>query len=178
MPLMKRTGKTAMRQRLAIMLLAAACTAIAADRPPSAGDNPAQDALVKCLQETATHFAEKCTGAACETRQLSNTIALAQRTHCGYDTTQGPAPRAIPPEPLLKCLRQTADDTTIACQKGGCFPNSVFFIIGASQKSRCGYTAFEPTELPPAMRRDTKLANCLTSQNSKGEWVAACTGSN
>jgi hypothetical protein len=175
--MIKRTGKAAMRQCLPVMFLAVAFTAAAADLP-KAGDNPAQDALVKCLQETAMHFAEKCTGTGCETKQLSNTMALAQRTHCGYDTAQGPAPHPVPPELLLKCLRQTADDATIACQKGGCFPNSVFFIIGASQKSRCGYTAFEPTEMPPAMRRDTKLANCFTTQNSKGEWVTACTGNN
>jgi len=161
----------AMRQAILIALLTVTGSAAAA------GETSSQEALKQCLQETATQFAEKCKATNCKPEQLASTIGWAQQVHCGYTATQGQAPKAIPPELLTKCLKQTAMDVTVACEKGGCFPASVFFIIGAAQKSRCGYTAFEPMELPKTSL-DTNLANCFSSQNSKGEWVTACAGNN
>jgi hypothetical protein len=167
-----------MRQAMFIALLALANFSAAADRSPGTDDKAAQDALVKCLQETATHFAEKCMGSGCAPNRLDGTIGLAQRTRCGYSAAPGQAPQAIPPEPLLKCLRQTAMDATLACEKGGCLPDSIFFIIGAAQKSRCGYTAFERMELPASAAPTGILANCFSSPTAKGEWITSCTGSN
>jgi hypothetical protein len=167
----------AMRQMVLIALLTLVGNVAAADSSAKAGD-ASQEALKECLQETATQFAEKCKATNCKPEQLTSTINWAQQVHCGYTATQGHAPKAIPPEPLTRCLKQTAMDVTVACEKGGCFPASVFFIIGAAQKSRCGYTAFEPMELPPVNTRDRSLANCYSSQNSRGEWVTACAASN
>jgi hypothetical protein len=177
MPSIKPGREIAMRQAVFILLLAASGGLAAADSSARAADNSSQEALKQCLQETATQFAKRCKAANCKPEELTSTIGWAQQIHCGYTATQGQAPQAIPPEPLTKCLKQTAMDVTVACERGGCFPNSVFFIIGAAQKSRCGYTAFEPMELPKTSS-DRNLANCFSSQNSKGEWVTACAGNN
>jgi hypothetical protein len=166
-----------MRRAVFIVLLSVIGSVAVADSSAKTGDTSSQDALKQCLQVTATQFAEKCKATNCKPEQLTSTIGWAQQVHCGYTATQGQAPQPIPPEPLTKCLKQTAMDVTVACEKGGCFPASVFFIIGAAQKSRCGYTAFEPMELPKTSR-DTSLANCFSSQNSKGEWVTVCAGNN
>jgi hypothetical protein len=160
-----------MRQTVLIALLAMIGSVATAE-------TSSQEALKQCLQETATQFAEKCKATKCRPEQLTETIGWAQQVHCGYTATQGQAPKAIPPEPLTRCLKQTAMDVTVACERGGCFPASVFFIIGAAQKSRCGFTAFEPMELPKTNPLNTKLANCFSSQDSKGEWVTECSGNN
>ncbi len=167
-----------MRQTVLIALLTVIGSVAVADTPAKAGETSSQEALKQCLQQTAAQFAEKCKAINCKPEQLTSSVGWAQQVHCGYTATQGQAPKAIPPEPLTRCLKQTAMDVTVACEKGGCFPASVFFIIGAAQKSRCGYTAFEPMELPPANSRDRILANCFSGQNSEGEWVAACAANN
>jgi hypothetical protein len=134
----------------------------------------ARDAMVDCLQEAAVYYAAKCNGAGCEPDTLSRVIGLAQRTHCGYDAAESKGPRPVPSPPLLRCLRKTADETTAACEKGGCLSNSVFFIIGAAQRSRCGYTAYEPMEMPATSPPNVTVASCVTSRNARGEWVTAC----
>lgn len=136
-----------LRLALLILPLFAAGGSAAADAVPAA---PAYEALTKCLKEAAAHTAEKCVGANCEPEQLKRTIPWAQKARCGYTEAREDAALPIPPEPLLKCLRQTAADTIDACERGGCFPNSIYFIVGETQKARCRYTAMEPMKLPPA----------------------------
>jgi hypothetical protein len=134
----------------------------------------AREAMRSCLQATAEHYAARCIGAACEPADLGRVIGLAQRTYCGYNAAETQGPRAVPSPALLQCMRKTADETALACDKGGCFPNSVFFIIGAAQRSRCGYTAYEPMEMPATSPPNANFATCVTSRNAKGEWVTAC----
>jgi hypothetical protein len=155
--------------RIVFALLSVATGAAAAD-----DNHLARDALVSCLQQTAEHFAATCKGAGCESSELSRVIALAQLTHCGYNAAQSKGPAAVPPPALLQCLRKTADETTAACEKGGCFPNSVFFIIGAAQRSRCGYTAYEPMDMPATNPPNTNFASCVTGRNAKGDWSTSC----
>jgi hypothetical protein len=152
------------------MFVLAAGTAIADD-----DQRLARDAMTNCLQETAEHYAAKCNGTGCEADALGRVIGLAQRTHCGYNAAESKGPRAVPPPALLQCLRKTADETALACEKGGCFPNSVFFIIGAAQRSRCGYTAYEPMEMPATNPPSSYHASCVTSRNARGEWSTSCT---
>jgi hypothetical protein len=137
-------------------------------------DRALRETLKSCLQETAEHYAGRCRGVACEPEELSRTIVLAQRTYCGFSAAPGQTPQPIPPEPLLRCLRQTAIQAATACEKGGCFPSSIFFIVGGAQRSRCGYTAYEPMEMPATSPPSATVASCVTSRNAKGEWVTAC----
>lgn len=59
-----------------------------AQRRKSAPQVSSQDALMKCLQDTASSVAARCRETNCDTSLLVDVIGIAQRVSCGYSAIQ------------------------------------------------------------------------------------------